>query len=224
LIFDTGAPITLINNKVAEEAGITSNQGKGGIGGGIGGLLGPVAQSTAKTFEMGDLKADNLAVAVMDHPTVSAIDKLLGPVEGIIGMSLFARYKMTIDYQAKEMTSTPVEFTPPDIMNTMMAIISNPKAPKKVLAPAGQWGFSLTKEKEDKQPGVVVKNVLPDSPAAKAGLKEGDRILTLDGRWTDTVVDCYQAASFARPGTEALVILLRDEKEMEVTVKVGAGM
>ena len=39
-----------------------------------------------------------------------------------------------------------------------------------------------------------MKDVLPESPAALAGIKTGDRLLTLDGRWTDTVADCYIAA------------------------------
>ena len=62
-----------------------------------------------------------------------------------------------------------------------------------------------------------------DSPAAAGGLKVGDRILTLEGRWTDSVADCYRAASYVRAGTAARLVVLRDGKEVELTVKVAAG-
>jgi S1-C subfamily serine protease len=93
-----------------------------------------------------------------------------------------------------------------------------------VLAPAAQWGFSATKEEKDEDAGVVVKDVFADSAAAKAGLKAGDRLLTLDGRWTDSVRDLYEAAGYVKAGTAAKVTFLRDGKEKELTIKPGAGL
>jgi len=219
LIFDTGAPITLLSNKAAKAAGVlTKNDKQAGLM-----LLGEVPQYNIQSLELGDLKAKNLKTMVMDHPTVGAIGKALGPIEGIIGLTFFGKYKMTIDYQAKEMTFVPVDFTPPDAIKGMMAFMKNPGQNKKVLAPAGQWGFSVAKDTGDEAAGVTVKEVFPSSAAAQAGLKAGDRLLRIDGRWTDSVVDCYQAASLVRPGTAARLTLLRDGKEVEMTVKVGTG-
>jgi membrane-associated protease RseP (regulator of RpoE activity) len=218
LVFDTGAPITLLNSKIAKEAGV--------LDGGNPGTDGPAvafAIPKIKTFEMGGLKATNLPTMVMDHPTVAAMDKALGPVQGIVGLTFFGHYRFTIDYQAKEMTFTPIQFTPPDVTKAMFALLSG-AAPKRVLAPAGQWGFSVSKDTKDMEPGVTVKEVLPGSPAATAGLKVGDRLLTLDGRWTDAVADCYQAAVHVRPGMTARLNVLRDGKEVELTVKVQAGL
>jgi S1-C subfamily serine protease len=82
----------------------------------------------------------------------------------------------------------------------------------------------VTKDSKDEDFGVTVKQVLPDSPAAAGGLKVGDRILTLEGRWTDSVADCYRAASYVRAGTAARLVVLRDGKEVELTVKVAAGL
>jgi S1-C subfamily serine protease len=154
---------------------------------------------------------------------VSLIDKFMGPVEGLVGFPFFARYKMTIDYQKKEMTFAPGTFDPPDVMKTMMKTIMAGNQ-KKILAPAGQWGFKVAKESKDAEPGVNVKEVLAGSPAAKGGLKAGDRLLILAGRWTDSVADCYAAASYVAPGTEARLRIRRDGKEMELTVKVQAGL
>jgi len=219
LIFDTGAPVTLLSTKIARESGVLAkDKGAALI------LFGEMPQYKIKTLEIGDLKAENLSTMVIDHPTLAAIDKVLGPVQGIIGLTFFAKYKMTIDYQAKEMTFVPVDFTPPDVMKGMMALLKNPSGEhKNVLAPAGQWGFSVAKDAKDESAGVPIKEVLPGSPAAAGGLKVGDRLLTLEGRWTDSVVDCYQAASFVRPGTAARLVVVRDGKEVELTVKVAAG-
>ena len=66
------------------------------------------------------------------------------------------------------------------------------------------------KDADDKEEGVVVKDVLPNGPAATAGLKAGDRLLTLSGRWTDTLIDLYTAAGYVKPGETAAVTVRRD--------------
>ena len=48
----------------------------------------------------------------------------------------------------------------------------------------------------------MIKEVLPGGAAAVAGLQANDRLLTLDDRWTDSLTDCYTAASYVKPGTE----------------------
>ena len=74
-------------------------------------------------------------------------------------------------------------YKPADIMQslmaTMMARSNNPDA-VKVLVPAAQWGFTVDKGESDEAAGVTVKQVLKDSPADQAGLKAGDRLLTLE--------------------------------------------
>ena len=66
--------------------------------------------------------------------------------------------------------------------------------------------------------------MLSGSPADKAGLKAGDRLLTLDGRWTDSVTDCYAAAGHVLPGTPARLVVRRDGKEVALTVRVQPGL
>jgi S1-C subfamily serine protease len=55
-------------------------------------------------------------------------------------------------------------------------------------------------------------------------VKAGDRLLTLDGRWTDSVADCYTAAGFVKAGTAVTVVVKRGGKEKELTVKPAAGL
>jgi hypothetical protein len=222
LIFDTGAPVTLINNKLAKAGKVFPK----GFRPPFFALFGAMGEFPIKTLEVGGVKAHDIPAVVMNHPTVEAISKFVGPIEGIVGFSFFARYHLSIDYQAKVMTFVPTTYRPPNLVNRVERLLSGDrsKAVAKVLAPAGQWGLRVGKESSDEAAGVTVKEVLPGTPAAAAGLKAGDRLLVLDGRWTDSVADCYEAASHVRPGTEARVTVRRDGQERELTVKVRNGL
>ena len=87
-----------------------------------------------------------------------------------------------------------------------------------MLAPAGQWGLRAEKDGKDEEAGVTVREVLPGGAAAAAGLKAGDRLLTIDGRWTDSVADLYEAAGRIKPGTTVKVTVKRAGKEVEPKV------
>lgn len=224
LIFDTGAPTNLVNNKIAKEAGIVGKVDKGGLP-----LFGAApTPKTIKKLEIGDLKLEGMATMVMDHPTVAAIADVVGPVEGIVGFPFFARYKMTIDYQKKEMTLTPNGYVPGDAMAGMMEKLMGASGGKKpepaVVAPAAVWGFEVSRAKDDDEPGVAVDAVLAKSPVALGGLKKGDRLLTLDGRWTDTVSDTFTAASLVKPGKPVTLVVKRDGKELKLTVTPVKGL
>ena len=116
LIFDTGAPYTLLSRKLAMTSGVVPKGEKPAMP-----LLPGIGQYKIKTLEIAGLKAENLPTMVMDYPLIKEISKVLGPVDGIIGLSFFARYQLTIDYQKKEMTFVPNGFEPPDVMAKLTA-------------------------------------------------------------------------------------------------------
>ena len=224
LIFDTGAPTNLVNNKVAKEAGLLDKKDKGGLA-----LFGAApAPKIIKKLEVGDLVLEGVPTMVMDHPTVAAIAEAIGPVEGLIGFPFFARYTMTIDYQKKEMTLVPNGYIPGDamqgMMDKLMAGTKGQKPEPAVVAPAAVWGFAVGKSPDDEAAGVVVTEVLGRGAAAAGGLWIGDRLLTLDGRWTDTVGDTFVAASGAKPGKPATLVVTRAGKEVKLTVTPGKGL
>jgi hypothetical protein len=224
VIFDTGAPTNLVNNKLAKEAGLVDKKDKGGVML-FGGMPTP---KTIKKFEVGDLVLEGMPTMVMDHPTVAAIAEAVGPIDGLIGFPFFARYKMTIDYQKKEMTLVPNGYVPGDAMQGMMDKLMGAGRGQKpeptVIAPAALWGFTVDKAKDDEDAGVKVTEVLAKGPAAAGGLKEGDRLLTLDGRWTDTVGDTFVATSTVKPGRAVTLVVKRDGKEVKLTVTPGKGL
>jgi membrane-associated protease RseP (regulator of RpoE activity) len=223
LIFDTGAPTLLLNNRIAKEADLLKNAKKP-----LFAPFGAMGEVTVPTLEVGDVKAEKVPAMVMDHPTVEAIStafkKEAGPIDGIVGFPFFARYKMTLDYRAKTMTFVPNGYNPPNVTEAMMAaLLKNADGGVKILAPAAQWGMICDKGEKDEDPGVTVKEVMPGSAAEKAGLKKGDRVLTIDGRWTDSLPDLYTAAGYIKPGKAAPVVIKRDGKEMEFQVKPTSG-
>ena len=220
MVFDTGAPVVLINNKMATETGLIDPKKKP-----LFAPFGAAGPAKIKTLEVGDTKIENVPATVMDHPYIDAMSQAFGPVYGIVGFPFFARYKMTIDYQAQTLTLVPNGFEPTDANEQIVAMLlaGGDKAPK-VISPAGQWGFAVDKPASDKDAGVVVKSVIKDSPAAAGGLMAGDRLLTLDDRWTDTIIDTYLAASLAKPGTEVKLKVKRDGKDVELTVKPTSGL
>jgi serine protease Do len=69
--------------------------------------------------------------------------------------------------------------------------------------------------------GVLVNEVMADSPAAKAGLKPGDILLEFEGRPMEGPGDLQRAVGFFSPDRSAKVKILRDQTEKVLEIKVG---
>lgn len=224
LIFDTGAPITLMNNRIARESGLLKNVKKP-----LFALFDAQGDVKVKELEVGGQKAENTTAMVMDHPTVEAISRafektLGGPIDGIVGFPFFARFKTTLDYQARTMTFVPSGFEPPDVMASMQKALTSSGDGPVILTTSATWGLTVNKKKDDDEAGVDVTKVQAKGPAAVAGLKEGDRLLTLDGRWTESVADTFRAVAAIKPGTPTVAVVKRDGQEIKLTIKPIPGM
>ncbi|HWE35171.1 MAG TPA: PDZ domain-containing protein [Isosphaeraceae bacterium] len=221
MIFDVGAPVTLLGNKAAEAGGVVDAKTPKLF------LFGMRGEAEVKSLQVGDLKAKDLPVMVLDHPLLGALGKMLDrPIDGLIGYTFFARYKTTIDYQAHTIRFVPVKNEVRDLAKDLAERITNPsKAPRRrVLAPAGLWGLVVAPLADGPASGVLVKAVLDGSPAAAAGLQAGDILTTLDGRWTTTVADTFAAAAAVEPGRVVEVVVLREGKEKTLNVKPVDGL
>lgn len=69
--------------------------------------------------------------------------------------------------------------------------------------------------------GAIVSQVTPDSPAANAGLKQGDVISELNGKKILNGSELQVAVSEDRPGTKIALGVIRDGKPVTVNVTVG---
>lgn len=73
----------------------------------------------------------------------------------------------------------------------------------------------------DRPKGALVSRVLPDGPAAKAGIREGDVILSFDGEEIPRSAALPAAVGATKPGEEVDVTLMRDGKRTTLEVTVG---
>jgi serine protease Do len=73
----------------------------------------------------------------------------------------------------------------------------------------------------DSTKGVLVADVTPDSPAAKAGLERGDIIISFGGRPTLRSGELRSMVADTKPGTSIPLEVFRDGKKMPLEVVVG---
>jgi len=84
------------------------------------------------------------------------------------------------------------------------------------LTPELAKSFNLREKK-----GVLVSQVEPGSPAAKAGVKSGDILLEYNGRPVNSYKDLSLAVAESKVGVSSKLKLLRQGQEVALDVKVG---
>jgi S1-C subfamily serine protease len=69
--------------------------------------------------------------------------------------------------------------------------------------------------------GLVLSDVVPDGPAAKAGLKAGDRITQIGTHEIANAADLMFVLTMGKPGEDAKITYVRDGKTFTVTATYG---
>ncbi len=69
--------------------------------------------------------------------------------------------------------------------------------------------------------GALVSNITDDSPAAQAGLKQGDVVIEYQGTMIEDGGALQRAVTRTAPGTKVSVKVIRDDHEKDVTVTIG---
>ena len=70
-------------------------------------------------------------------------------------------------------------------------------------------------------PGVKVSGIVPDSPAAKAGIKEGDTLLSIAGKPLANLQGFSDVLRTLSAGQTVQVVISRDGKQQTVTVTLA---
>jgi len=212
LLFDTGAPLMLVSVKAARKAGIGKKEG-----GAPGGFLGLGSFAVVDRVEIGGARAESLLAVVMDHPAVQALSTVAGDLDGIVGFSFFARFDTVIDYPGGTIAFTPNGYQPKDVLKTLPMQLAG-RGGRKVQPRQALLGLAL----EEKEP--VVRAVAAGGAAEAAGLKPGDRIVSLDGRWIETPRDVADAVSPLPAGEAAPVTVERGGDRRELTLVPRDGL
>jgi serine protease Do len=69
--------------------------------------------------------------------------------------------------------------------------------------------------------GVIIGDVVKDSPADKAKLKSSDVVIELNGEKVANTDELRNRIAAITPGTKVDLTVIRDEKKMNITVKLG---
>lgn len=105
---------------------------------------------------------------------------------------------------------------PPD--PELMALLGG-KPPEDKGAPF--LGISMLDYSAGGVKGVMVQQVVPGTVAVKAGIKEGDVILTLDDKPSTTSNELLELIQLRDPGDEVTLELLRNKEKLKVKTVLG---
>ena len=123
---------------------------------------------------------------------------------------------------------TPANFAPHDasigLLVAAVGVDEDPLATGVISIPArslsdkgkGALGIQFAIDKDESPKGVWIGKVLPNCPAAQAGLKEGDLILTINGTEVDFPPQLQKIVSAMKPGDNVKLRYSRDDKEAEI--------
>lgn len=233
-ILDTGAPTIVITKPVAKKAGVEygakkekDKEDKGG-------------PATFASFDLeGGLGLGKTPGVVADVVQLEGMNSMgLAGVElhGVIGYTALARFRVAYDFTADTLVFEELKgFDPPkpERINVeagddlqamgplvkMLAALSGIK-PNFEVAPRGFVGIEF----DDAGGAVVVKKVLPGSPAEKAGFKAGDTIEGVKAVTVESGKDLAKALAKAGVGTTLRFTVKRDGKSEELSVELGKGL
>lgn len=226
LILDTGAPAVFITKAVAKKAGV------------------PVEEKGLSTFEKfeieGGLVVPGAKGRVEDLFQLDGMNGMgLAGVElhGVVGYNVLAKYRIEYDFTADRLGFEEIPgFEPPGfvrisggkggqgqlemmgpLMKTLAALMG--VKPNFNVAPRGFVGVEF-----DEKDGVVITKVLSGSPAEKAGVKAGDKLVEVKNTEIETAKGLNRALAKAGVGQRLRVLVKRGSEDVELSIDLGRGL
>jgi serine protease Do len=103
------------------------------------------------------------------------------------------------------------------------AVAAKGQAPQQQRAPRATLGVVIDESRQTPdQKGLVVRDVDPAGPAAKAGVKPGDVIVKIDDKDVANFDSLRKALTDHKPGDKLSVTVMRDGKEKKLTVTLAS--
>jgi membrane-associated protease RseP (regulator of RpoE activity) len=223
-ILDTGAPALFVSTKACKTLGVEPDR---------------TGWGTFDTFEIeGGVVLKKARGRIDDPPQLEGMNALgLAGCElhGVIGYDILARYRIDIDFTRDKLTWTPLDWQPmppkglggkagnsldfsANLAKVLGGLLGRKMNPDT--APRGYLGLELI----DKDEIITVVAVLDGSPAAKAGLKSGDRLVKFQDRTILNVEDVRRFAEKLQPGETVKLTVQRGGEKRDLTFKTGEGL
>lgn len=231
-LVDTGAPALFIGTEAAEKVGLKPPEGNDfwseidrfDIEGGA--TLHDIKGRVDDVFQLEGMNALGLPGATID---------------GILGYTVLARFRMEFDPTQDRMTWTRLDFEPKEpfvpkladdrrapaemqmmeMLGPLMKLMSVflGKQPEDILQPQGLLGLELQQEDDT----LKVAAVLPGSPAAEAGIEPGDLLVEIHDQEVEKLADAHEAIAQVRPGDRVTLKLRRDSETIERALTAAEG-
>jgi hypothetical protein len=225
-ILDTGAPVLVVSTSVGKKLGLAA--GKSG-------------SATLDRFEIEGGPVRKKMKCRVETPFqlegMNGFGMAGMELHGMMGYTVLAHYRIELDFTRDVMTWTELDFTPPppkslrakdtgelaglEFLGTLLKFVGFLSGKDQdSLQPRGYWGVELV----DSKSGVSVKRVLPDTPAARAGLLADDNIERVQDRRVRTMADLRRVIARILPGAEIRITLRRQQELREITLSAGEGL
>lgn len=225
-IMDTGAPALFVSTDAAKKAGISADKTGWGsietmdIEGGA--TLKDVKARVEDPFQLKGMNSLNLAGLQID---------------GMMGYTILAQFKIKLDLAKNHMQWTKIDWKPPDpvglaeggavppevsgmgaIAGFLQMLVR--KRPTPILVQRGFAGVELVEENN----GLVVKSVIPESPAAAAGMQAGDQLTKFAGEDVKNMSDLHKLVVQNAEKKKVEVAVQRAGKVVEVNLELRKGL
>jgi hypothetical protein len=224
-ILDTGAPALFVTKKVAEKAGVN-----------------PETRGWAKFDQLeveGGVVFDSAQGRIEDLFQLEGMNGMgLAGVElhGVIGYNLLAKYRIEFDFTRDKLNWTKLDFEPQslsrmggrggsaglDALGTVFKFLGALMGlkPNFAVEPRGFLGAEI----DEADGRIIVKRLIPNGPAAKAGLRIGDAIAKMNDADVSTIAEFQRRFSKMSRGAKLDLVVLRNGMESQLTVELGKGL
>ncbi len=228
-LVDTGAPYLFISTDVAKKIALPAAP-KGDY------------WTPVDNFDLeGGAKLTKIKARVEDPFQLVGMNAMGLPgasIDGILGFTILARFKMEFDPTKDRMTWTRLDYDPQEpfvpknfearedpgvkamsALGPMMKLVSavTGKQPEDTLHTQGILGIEFDGD-------LKITAVLADSPADKAEIKVGDKLIKLGGTSLKAPKDAHKAIATVKVGDHVKVSVERDGKTINAEVTTVEGL